>query len=246
MGMVKRSSRGTEPESVHVRNCRAFALAASSLAMLMGIFVLIGWWLKIPVLTSVLPGLATMKRITAICFVLAGIALRLFTHRDLSSTSRTAMIVGHCCAALVLLAGAATLAEYLLGWNFGIDELLFPSELLATHIPHPGRVAAASATAFLLLGGALLLGDWKTLGKYRLANFLALATALIGLIAFLGYAYSVKILYGVFAYSSMALHTAVLFMLLGMGLVLARPRAGLMAVITSDYLGGVMARRLIP
>src|SRR5437764_8274636 len=237
---------GSGPESVHVRTCRALALAASSLAVLVGSFALVGWWLNIPTLTSVLPGLATMKPITATCFVLAGIALRLFIRQELSSTSRVARIVCRCCAGVVLLAGAATLAEYLLGWNLGVDELLFRSTLLSTGIAHPGRMAPATALAFLLLSAAFLLGNWQTRKDHWPAQTLALAAAFIGLIPFLGFLYSAKITPGPWAYSSMAVHTALLMVLCGTGLVLARPHSGLMAVVTSDFLGGLMVRRLLP
>jgi PAS domain S-box-containing protein len=44
----------------------------------------------------------------------------------------------------------------------------------------------------------------------------------------------------------MALHTAILFVLLGMGVLAARPRLGVMAAVTSKYMGGVMARRILP
>jgi len=44
----------------------------------------------------------------------------------------------------------------------------------------------------------------------------------------------------------MAVHIALLMFLCGTGLVLARPRSGLMAVVTNDLLGGLMDRRLLP
>jgi PAS domain-containing protein len=66
------------------------------------------------------------------------------------------------------------------------------------------------------------------------------------LLALIGYVYNVNSLYRVFIYSSMALHTSAAFFLLSWGLLLARPAQGLMTVITSDTVGGMMARRLLP
>jgi PAS domain S-box-containing protein len=44
----------------------------------------------------------------------------------------------------------------------------------------------------------------------------------------------------------MALHTAVAFMILSSGILCARPDRGVMAVLTSESVGGAVARRLLP
>jgi PAS domain S-box-containing protein len=44
----------------------------------------------------------------------------------------------------------------------------------------------------------------------------------------------------------MALHTALTFVVLSVGLLCARPNRGLMSVVTSDSMGGTVARRLLP
>src|SRR5262249_47299241 len=53
-------------------------------------------------------------------------------------------------------------------------------------------------------------------------------------------------LYGIGPFIPMALNTAVAFLLLGLGILCARPDQGLMACITSAEAGGAMARRLLP
>ena len=58
-----------------VRTFRLFSKGASAAAVVVGSLVLLGWWLGIPTLTSVFPGLATMKPNTALCFVLVGLSL---------------------------------------------------------------------------------------------------------------------------------------------------------------------------
>jgi CheY-like chemotaxis protein len=66
------------------------------------------------------------------------------------------------------------------------------------------------------------------------------------LTSILGYAYGVGELYGVARHIPMALPTAVAFFALGLGILCARPDQGVMAVVTSDDAGGVLARRLLP
>jgi hypothetical protein len=44
-------------------------------AVVVGIVVLIGWWLDIPALKSIFPGLVSMKANTAFAFLLVGMSL---------------------------------------------------------------------------------------------------------------------------------------------------------------------------
>ncbi|HZU31532.1 MAG TPA: PAS domain S-box protein, partial [Candidatus Angelobacter sp.] len=147
---------------------------------------------------------------------------------------------------VLIVIGGGSYIERITDWDLGIDLLLFRHALLATQVPHPGLMAAASGLAFLALGAALLLVDWETPNQRRPAQGLALVAVVIGFISFLGYVYGVQLLYGAAGYSAVAIHTAVLFMLLGTGLLWARPNHGFIAVLTSDRLGGLMARRLMP
>jgi signal transduction histidine kinase/CheY-like chemotaxis protein len=228
-----------------IRQCQLAARAASMLAMLTGCLVLIGWWLHIVAFTSVLPGLAAMKPNTALGFILSGLSLRLLRAR-LDGRQRWKITFGRVLAAVVTLLGGLSLLEQILHWNLGIDERLFRATLIATRIVHPGLMAPVTALCFLLLGSALLLLDWRTARGRCPAQLLGLLAALMGFIAFLGYIYNAKSLYGVFAYSSMSVHTAILMILLGCGVLFASPASGLMAQITGSNLGSVVARWLLP
>ncbi len=219
------------------------ARAAAVLAVLTGGSVLVGGWaLDIAALKSVLPGLATMKVNTALGLAGAGAALWLL--REDAGERRRGM--GLACAALPATIGLFTLTEWAFGWNLGIDELLFadPESLAVGALP--GRPAPNTALAVFLLGLALLLLDRETRHGRRPAEWLALAAGLIAFVGLLGYAYGVRSLYGVALYSSMAVHTAFLAFALALGILCARPRRGLMAIITSDSAGGYIARRLLP
>ena len=69
---------------------------------------------------------------------------------------------------------------------------------------------------------------------------------MIGFVAILGYIYGVNTLFGPAGYAVLAIHTALIFMLLGAGILCIRPTSGLMYVISSDGLGSLMSRRLFP
>jgi hypothetical protein len=107
-------------------------------------------------------------------------------------------------------------------------------------------MAPTTALTFSLLGGALLLLDVSTRrGRYP-AQVVAVIAGAVGLLAAVGYMYGVTALYTIGSSTGMAVHTAVTFIVLATGILAARPDRGMMALLTSDSVGGVMARRLVP
>ena len=209
---------------------------------LMGVAVLVGWLAEVPALTRVLPGLATMKPNTAAAFVGAGLALALAAGTHTPARWRTQRLLG----AAVAVLGLLTVAQYLLGRDLGIDELLMsvPVDPAAAGTAH-ARMALATALGFSGAGLSLLADDARP-GHALVAQLLALVPALIGLLAMLGYALDVNALYGLFMYSSVALHTAAGLALLGTGALLVRTDRGLVGVLNSAHIGGTVARTLLP
>ena len=110
----------------------------------------------------------------------------------------------------------------------------------------PNRMAPNTAFNFLLLGSALLLLDVNNRRGHRPADFLSSVSLISALLSVIGYAYAVPSFYGVGSYIPMALHTAIAFVLLAVGILLARAEDGIAKVITNDGPGGVVARRLLP
>lgn len=205
-----------------------------------GLLVLIGWAFAIPVLTSVMPGLATMKPNTALGFILAGSSLAL-AGRGGSQRRRGSQIALACLAGLL---GLLTFAEYLFTVDLGIDNRLFPLPDTPDSGPPVARMAPATAVAFTLSGIALALV--QTPGSRFIGALAATFSGSIGLLAVLGYILNVETLYGVAPYSSVALHTAIALMALNSGILFARPESGVMIALTSQTLGGHAARTLIP
>jgi len=208
-----------------------------------GVAVLIGWMLDIPLLKSMHPSLVTMKANTALGFLLSGIALLLLQPEQ---TDQRKLRIARWCALAVALVGLLTLSEYILGRDFGIDQLLFREPEGAVGTSAPGRMSPNTALNFLLVGLALRFIDYESTEKYRPAQYLALAALAVAVLALLGYAYNVKALYGFASYTKMALHTVVAFVLLSLGMLGARPAQGFVRTLTSTGMGGELARRLLP
>jgi two-component sensor histidine kinase len=177
-----------------------------------------------------------MKANTALLLVLSGVSLR-WSDR-MRPWRASAWIAG-----LVALVALVTLSQDIFGWNLRIDESLF-RDLSTAGTFAPGRMAPTTALCFLLLASslvALAFGRWRWLAQPT-----AVVCALVALVAVVGYLYDVRVLYGVGPYTTMALHTALLLLVLSVGVLLADPVGPLTVVVLDDGLGASMARRLLP
>jgi len=219
--------------------CEATAIAV----VVLGCLILSGWAFHIELLKSVLPGLLVLKVNTALGLAFSGTSLWLL----LPGESRTRRgYIARFLALLVALIGAATVSEYLFGLNLRIDQLLFNEPVGAAATFSPGRMAPTTATAFLAIGLALLLLDWKTRRGRRPAQVLSLWAALIAMMAISGYLYHATALYRIWLYTQVAIPTAIALSLLSVAVFFARPRTGIAGDLTGEGSGSVMARRLLP
>lgn len=212
-----------------------FSKGISLFVIGIGGLVLMGWFLNIVWLQSLLPGLPTMKGNTAILFILSGISLWMQVK---GKTPRIARAIAIVVAWVALL----TLGQYVLDRNFGIDQLFFND--LAKGALHPGRMAPATALCFFLIGWVLAFLDNGT--QNQLNEYLILAVIAICGLALLGYLYGVSSLYKIGAYSSMAVHTAFNFVILSIGVFFARPQRIMLQTIFADTPGGIILRRFLP
>ncbi|RYD48552.1 MAG: PAS domain S-box protein, partial [Verrucomicrobiaceae bacterium] len=108
------------------------------------------------------------------------------------------------------------------------------------------EMAMATSLCFFLAGVALSLLDLRSLRGHRITEATAAALWLIALLALVGYLYQTHWLYGVPMRLPMALNTSISFLILSTGVLFSRPDQGLMAIVTSDSSGGVIARRMLP
>jgi PAS domain S-box-containing protein len=229
-----------------VRRCGVLARGASLLIVMVGAVVLLGWMLHVPIVTSVLPGSVTMKPNTALCFVLAGLSLWLSRAPGGSEGLNPYRLrAGRLLAGLVVFIGGLTVSEYLFGVDFGIDEWLL-RDAGAMAASQPGRMAPATALIFFIEGSAIVFLNVEWRRSWRPAEWLASFGMVAGIIGLLGYVYGGAAPFRLAIYGSLAIHTAVLFIALGVGTLCARPDRGLMAAFTSTHSGGMLARRVTP
>src|SRR5437868_7387021 len=209
------------------------------LLITLGTAVLFGWLTNVGLLKTVLPGRIAMKANTAIGFLCAGLALLFLTHLKNRGIARIGAAVA---AALVFTVGLFTLLEYGFHRDLGIDQLLFADLVQPTY---PGRMAPITAVNFCLAGLSLLVLSISE-KRVKWSQILSLLSGFSALLAIIGYLYGVPLLYGSVAYTSMALHTGVGFLILSAATLHSRPSGGVMQVVSSPYAGGWLARKLLP
>ena len=231
------------------RYYRAISGLAITVPVAAGSFVLAGWFLGIRTFTSLVPNYATIKPNTAFCFVLAGVSLCLLRppgRRPPFQFNPTRYWLGQICALLVAFCGLLTLGEYCFGLNLGIDQTLVRDAWTDIHISPPGRMSIATAFGFFMLGSSLFFLGRKSPQDAVASQILALGGLLTGLFACLSYVYGVDGLHSISLYTTMAVHTSLVLILLCLGALLAQPDRGLMDVFNSQYSGGQMARLILP
>lgn len=208
------------------------AVAAGICVSGTGFAVLLGWILDVAVAKSVLPDAPKMAPATALGFVLSGTALAWLAA---APTSRywtlTRSRVAWALAATVTLLGLLKLGDYAFGWNLNFDTLGFRDT---------ASVAPATALGFLLVGAALWLAP--SVRHFRLFQALTLTAGLVGWLGLTGYFYGGEQLP---AYAQMAVHTALLFFVVSLGVLCSRTDDGLMALLTSGTAGGRLSLWLL-
>jgi len=218
-----------------------FTKLASSFVIVIGAMAIIGWAFSFWLPNVLLPFLAVFKPLTAVCFILAGMALWLRTERDGIGRDYLAEI----CAGFIFIIAILTLFEYCFNVDLGIDKRLFKDYLeSAPTFSPPGRMSPFSATNFALLGAVLFLQDHKLISFRVIQTFIAIS------IAITFFELLVNIYIGSFTpieiqYTLVSIPLIMTFLLLELGLLLGRPTQGIAYLITNRSVSGELTRRLI-
>ena len=231
-------SSETKIEAIMKRLSRGAAL----FSLLVGLAILMAWKLGRVVLVTAGGARTGMARSTALALLVSGISLLL-----LENASRRRWIgrLGTGGALLTIIIATLPLLRVLGALPAYVDEnLLFsPLPLGGTYLL--AQMAPNTGLCLILVGLSLVLLDVQ-LGRWRPSQWCALFAATISLAACIGYVYDVRALHGLAGYTHMAPHTAATLLVLSLGLLFARPRVGLMAVLSQEGPVGTLVRRLFP
>jgi signal transduction histidine kinase/ActR/RegA family two-component response regulator len=222
---------------------RATSIAGALLAMSIGGAALLGWILDVDFLKRIHPSLVTMKANTAVCLILISLSLLLLRNPKGPRWQRR---VGQFLAACVAIVGLLTFSEHVIGWNLGIDQLLFYESNREAGLSFPGRMGVAGSLDFFFLGLAILFLDAHSRRWFRLSNVSVVMIVAITVLVFLYYFYGIEEFDPIANHFTIALHTVVAFFSLCAAILFARPERGLVALLLGNSPGGVVARRMWP
>lgn len=206
------------------------------LVLIIAASVVAGWVFDISVLKRILPDFVVMNPTTALLFIFSAITLWLHQTNDKQGTQWMVDII----SVFITVIAAIRLAGFYPRLDTGIDQLLFPNQLSGN------RMAPNTALAFLLVGLSFWLLNRRRKYAYLFSQIASLLALAISLLAIIGYISVDRTLYRVATYIPMALHIAVTFFILIIGILFASSQHAVMSVIMHKNIGGKISRILLP
>ncbi len=194
----------------------------SGIVIAASIVVMIGWLLDLAVLKSIIPGFVTMKFSTALSFFFSGWILFFAVHLQ-HEPRGFAQVFLPIVTMVNLMIMSILLISIIFGLRSGLESLFVRETTEAVFTLRPGLPSIGTVVNFILIGlvGLFAMSQANTLqNSYYI--FSGCVVLLVAAIALIGYATSQPVLfYHIENISSgMAIHTAVLFGMLGSCLLL--------------------------
>ena len=201
-------------------------VSLSSIVAAAGCAIMFGWFFDIEILKSLIPGLVTMKFTTALSFFVSGVMV-IFLYRNITYIKKNgredfySSIIVLLSVLVLLLFMFTLLASSVLGFRVGVEELFVSETGELVQTTAPGRPSIGTMISFVLVSiVALLSVAQKRVGIHIF--FGGLFVVLLGGVSLLGYIVDNPVLYWTIENIStaMALHTSILFILIGVAVAL--------------------------
>jgi PAS domain S-box-containing protein len=218
-------------------------LYTGTIVILIGIVAIIRWFLNVEGLKSVFPGFPIMKFNTALCMIVSGLSFLLLIKYDnvFSKNLFRVLVISLGSFAMV------TFSEYLFHWSAGIDQLFVTDHYpVINGLSFPGRMSPSTALCFSLLAISFLGINSKGFAYKNIAQYLLHSVTLIAFISLIGYLFKVPYSLKFSFFSTMALNTAMAFLLLSTTASAINYNLGFTALFTGKEIGNIVARKLFP
>jgi hypothetical protein len=196
-----------------------FVKVLSLLVIAAGLAVMAAWLFDIVLIKSIAPAFVSMKFSTAFAFVVSGITLYFLARAREGEFEKAQVALSITSFVLAILMGLLFFSSV-----FGIEtgiESLFVRDTGDARSVVPGMPSIPTMFSFLLVALAGILAILNPTGKRQKFRTIGAILGVIGALAAAGYLLGAPLLYyfipGV--NSAMALHTALLFVALGTGLL---------------------------
>jgi len=197
----------------------------ASIVIVIGLVVILGWLMDIDSLKSIVPSWVTMKFSTAVSFLMSGIVVMLMNEYR-NNNSEFSRIFLFAPLIIIMFFMVTLLVTTILGTTSGVSSLFVKEDLGTVSTVKAGTPSIGTMINFILIigSGFISLLVNKKITKYAMIS--GGIIIILGISALLGYSISEPTLYfhvpGISG--AMAIHTAIAFCLVGIGLVLfAKP-----------------------
>jgi len=217
---------------------KLYSKACALLIIVLGVSVILGWFLNIPLLRGEFLGFPGTKINSGLTFILAGACLYLLNQ----NLGVKVLTISRILAILVTVLGTLTLLEYITGINLGMNQLF--SSIIPGNVNILGKSRLTGTFNFVLLGVALLMASYKY--KVHYIQFIAFLCGFISLMGLSAYIYGASTNYMLDLMVQMAFLSALMHISLSVGILCLYPDRSYMGRITAQTSGGYMARRLLP
>lgn len=199
---------------------RKTAKLFSLVVIIAAITVTIGWIFDIRILKSIFLDWGTMQVSTAFSFILSGITL-FFIARAQEGEFDKAQVAIFITSLIIILLMGILFFSFFLRVHTGMEDLFTKDKPGVGKTVIPGQPSVITMLNFILIASSGILTMLNP-GKLQLKlKIIGIVVAAIGALAVAGYIFNAPLLYYFVEgkNSAMACHTAVLFVLLGIGLV---------------------------
>lgn len=219
--------------TVNVAPYEKVALVA---VVVISVLVMIGWFLDIEPMLSLIPNGSTMKFNTALLFFLTATSI----FAKIKDRPLTAKLLA---SAVVLFAVLTVVQDIFRHLEFFIDNLFVYDSYSDKN---PGRMSPASALSFIATNLCLLFRNTKLSKGIYLQDILISTVLFITILDLTTHLLGIPLTNKEFFLSTMAVHTALLFLVLNIVLLTSSPDLNISKLIFGENLGSSLMRQMIP
>lgn len=213
---------------------KSFLRVVSIIVTLVATMVMFGWIFDYRPVLNILPGAPTMKAATALAFVLLGLSGCCFAYK---------LKVSKVIAILVGLVGVLSLSAYLFDQAQVIDSFMGEDSHFSV-VRY--SMSPATAICFLLTSLGLLIIREKKRGIRLVAQNLWFLVLIVAFISIVTFVLNIQTEEKTEFFSSMAIHTSLLFFFISVALFFQTSDVGFAALIVGPLPGSKMVRQLLP
>lgn len=216
---------------------------SSIFLLLIGVLSILGWQFNIEFLKRIYPNFIAIKPITAISFIMTGIA-SICLQYGINNHSKVKFL-GQFLGFFIFMIGLISLLEYMFNLHFNIDHWFYASRDLGEPPLPAGRMSPISGLVFMLTGFSIMITPLK---KSVLINYIiAVIIGMFGILILVGFSYHFVVSeYRIFKFAYAAIQTAVGFIFIAIIILCHYPKHGLVAILSSQTIGGKIFRWVLP